>query len=99
MINSFPQTMKAAFKTAYLKVAAVILVIALIGFPTVHQYGITVDEGTEIAMVRRNIELITKGTPIPGDLKYFGPVFNVTSEIVFQLQQYLVKGPSYNPLN
>jgi hypothetical protein len=99
MINSLPQTMKAAFKTAYLKVAAVILVIALIGFPTVNQYGITVDEGTEIAMVRRNIELITKGTPIPGDLKYFGPVFNVTSEIVFQLQQYLVKGPSYNPLN
>lgn len=99
MINSFPQTVKSAFKTAYLKVAAVILIIALIGFPTVHQYGMSVDEGTEIAMVRRNIELITKGTPIPGDLKYFGPVFNVTSEIAFQLQQYLVKGLSYNPLN
>jgi hypothetical protein len=99
MIHSLPQTVRAVLKTAYLKVAAVILVIALIGLPTVHQYGISVDEGTEIAMVRRNIELITKGTPIPGDLKYFGPVFNITSEIAFQLQQYLVKGPSYNPLN
>ena len=99
MINSLPQTVRAAFKTAYLKVIAVILVIALIGFPTVHHYGITADEGTEIAMVRRNLELITKGTQIPGDLKYFGLVFNVTSEIAFQLQQFLVKGLSYNPLN
>lgn len=99
MIKAFPTTVRSAFKTAYLKVAAVIILIALIGFPTVSHYGLSVDEGTEIAMVRRNFELIKKGTPIPGDLKYFGPVFNVASEIVFQAQQYLTKGSSYNPLN
>ena len=99
MIKVFRNTFKSAFKTAYLKVAAVIILIALIGLPTVSHYGFSVDEGTEIAMVRRNFEFIKKGTPIPGDLKYFGPVFNVASELVFQVQQYLVQGPSYNPLN
>lgn len=99
MNHSLPKTVKTAFKTAYLKVAAVIFVIALIGFSTVNHYGMSVDEGTEVAMVRRNLELITQGKPIPGDLKYFGPVFNATSEIVFQLHQYFVKGSSYNPLS
>lgn len=99
MLKSFPNTFRSTFKAPYLKVVAVILVIALIGLPIVGNYGLSVDEGTEIAMVRRNIEFIAKGTPIPGDLKYFGPVFNVASEIVFQVQQYLTKGPSYNPLN
>lgn len=98
MINSFPHAVRATFKTAYIKVAAVIFVIALIGLSTVNDYGISVDEGTEIAMVRRNLELITQGKPIPGDLKYFGPVFNVTAEVAFQVQQYLAKGLSYNPL-
>jgi hypothetical protein len=99
MNHSLPKTVKTVFKSAYLKVTGVIFVVALIGFSTVNDYGISVDEGTEISMVRRNLELITKGKPIPGDLKYFGPVFNVTSEIVFQLQQYLLKGSSYNPLS
>jgi hypothetical protein len=98
MIKAFPNTFNSAFKNAYLKVIAVIILIAIIGFPTVSHYGLSVDEPTEIAMVRRNFELIRKGTPIPGDLKYFGPVFNVTSEIVFQVEQYLTKGSSYNPL-
>ncbi len=99
MVKNFPATFSAAIKTAYLKVATVILLIAIVGFSTVGDYGLSVDEGTEIAMVRRNLELIAKGTPIPGDLKYFGPVFNVASEVVFQVQQYLIKGPSYNPLD
>lgn len=99
MINSLPNTLKAAFKTAYLKVAAVIILIAIVGLSTVNHYGMSVDEGTEIAMVRRNLELITQGKPIPGDLKYFGTVFNATSEIAFQIQQYLVKGSSYNPFH
>ncbi len=99
MINSFPKTVSSAIKTAYLKVVVVILLIAIVGFSTVGHYGLSVDEPTEIAMVRRNFELIKKGTPIPGDLKYFGPVFNVVSEIAFQAQQFITKGPSYNPLS
>ncbi len=98
MIHSLTQTGKLALKAAYLKLVVVIFIIALIGLPTVSHYGISVDEGTEIAMVRRNIEFITKGKPIPGDLKYFGPVFNVASEIVFQISQYIAQGSSYNPL-
>jgi hypothetical protein len=98
MLKNISSNFYSAWRNAYLKVAAVIILIALIGLPTVSQYGYSVDEGTEIAMVRRNIELITQGKPIPGDLKYFGPVFNVTSEIVFQAQQYLTKGFDYNPL-
>jgi hypothetical protein len=99
MIERSPNTFRSAFKAAHLKVAAIIILIATVGFSTVSDYGLSVDEGTEIAMVRRNIEFIAKGTPIPKDLKYFGPVFNVASEIVFQIQQYLTKGPSYNPLD
>ncbi|HEY9637971.1 MAG TPA: hypothetical protein V6D14_31550 [Coleofasciculaceae cyanobacterium] len=99
MISSLTGTLKTVFNNSYLKLLVVITLIALIGFSTVNYYGLSVDEPTEIAMVRRNFELIKKGTPIPGDLKYFGPVFNVASEIVFQAQQYLVKGPSYNPLS
>jgi hypothetical protein len=99
MMNRLPQTVKSAFKSPSLKVVAVICLIVVIGLPTVQDYGMSVDEGTEIAMVRRNFELITKGKPIPGDLKYFGPVFNVTSEVVFQIGQYLTKGSGYNPLD
>ncbi|HEY9676275.1 MAG TPA: hypothetical protein V6D11_32835 [Waterburya sp.] len=99
MIHSLSQTVRIAFQSTSLKVVVVIFLIALIGIPTVKDYGISVDEGTEIAMVRRNIELITKGKPIPGDLKYFGPVFNGVSEVVFQLSQFLAQGPSYNPLH
>jgi hypothetical protein len=99
MKKDFSNRLSSTLKTAYVKVVAVILLIALIGLPTVNNYGLSVDEGTEIAMVRRNIEWVTKKKPIPGDLMYFGPVFNVIAETVFQGQQFLAKGPSYNPLN
>lgn len=81
------------------KLILVMLVIALIGLPLVPQYGITVDEGTEVAMVRRNLEWIANKTPIPGDLKYFGPVFNVLSEAVFQAKEFVVHGFSFKSLD
>lgn len=81
------------------KLILVMLVIALIGLPLVQHYGVTVDEGTEIAMVRRNLEWIANKTPIPGDLKYFGTVFNVLSETVFQAKEFVVHGFSFKSLD
>jgi hypothetical protein len=81
------------------KLILVMLVIALIGLPLVPQYGITVDEGTEVAMVRRNLEWIANKTPIPGDLKYFGTAFNVLSETVFQVKEFVVHGFSFKSLD
>jgi|GEM_PF-1375906 len=86
-------------KNAKAKLALIMLVIALIGLPVVGDYGITVDEGTEIAMVRRNLEWVANGTPIPGDLKYFGTAFNVLSETIFQAKEFVVNGFSFKSLD
>ncbi|WP_224411170.1 hypothetical protein [Oscillatoria salina] len=87
------------FTKAYLKTIAVILAIVLIGLPTVDDYGLSVDEPTEIAMLRRNLELVTEDKHIPGDLRFFGTFFNLTAEGVFQVKQYLTNAGDYNPLN
>lgn len=86
-------------KNARAKLALIMLVIALIGLPVVNDYGITVDEGTEISMVRRNLEWVANGTPIPGDLKYFGTAFNVFSETIFQAKEFVVNGFSFKSLD
>lgn len=99
MTTTFFSKCQAALKHSGFKIGMVIVTIALIGFSTVGQYGLSIDEATEIAMVRRNYELITKGQPIPSDLKYFGTLFNFTAEAIFQINQYLHKGLSYSPTN
>ncbi len=99
MINNLPISFKNTWKTAYFKVIAVISLIALIGFSTVGHYGFSVDEASQMSMVRKVFEYITKGTPIGWDSRYYGPVFNLSSEIVFQGKQYLTQGSSYNPLS
>lgn len=86
-------------KNAKAKLALTMLVIALIGLPVVDDYGITIDEGTEIAMVRRNLEWVANGTPIPGDLKYFGTAFNVLSETIFQAKEFVANGFSFKSLD
>ncbi|NJL91184.1 MAG: hypothetical protein HC916_16440 [Coleofasciculaceae cyanobacterium SM2_1_6] len=86
-------------KNAKAKLTLIMLVIALIGLPVVDDYGITVDEGTEIAMVRRNLEWVANGTPIPGDLKYFGTAFNVLSETIFQAKEFVANGFSFKSLD
>ncbi|WP_204102427.1 MULTISPECIES: hypothetical protein [Spirulina sp. CCY15215] len=85
-------------KLALLKVATVLLVLLTIGFSTVGDYGVCWDAGTEISTVKYNYELVTQGREIPKDLKYYGIVFNVTSEIAFQIKEYATKGLSHNPL-
>ena len=85
-------------KSAYTKIASVIVILAIIGLSTVSDYGVSWDEKTEIAIVKNNFDLIAKNEPIPGDLKYYGIIFNLTSEVVFQVKEFLSKGFSYNPL-
>ncbi len=99
MYNNFFGYCQAALKNSYLKIGMVIVTIAIIGFSTVSHYGFSIDEATEMAMVRRNYELITKGQPIPSDLKYFGTLFNFTAEALFQINQYFHKGPGYSATN
>lgn len=99
MLKSFPKPFTTAVKAAYFKVASVICLIALIGFSTVGHYGFSVDEASQMSMVRKTFEYITKGTPIGWDSRYYGPVFNLASEIVFQAKQYVTQGFSYNPLS
>lgn len=93
------QWIKAAWDKAFLKVLLVFITLVLIGWPAVSQYGLSVDEPTEIAMVRRNYELIKDGTPIPGDLRFFGTAFNFTVETLFQIKEFVNRGGNYNPAN
>ena len=83
------------FKSSYVKVVSVIIVLLIIGLSTVSNYGVSSDEGFEIWMVQWNYELITKGKPIPKNLKYYGTVFNFTSEAIFRANQFLGKKISY----
>ena len=96
IIKTIWQNLQANAKA---KLVLVMLIIALIGLPVVQQYGITLDEGTEVAMVRRNLEWIANKTPIPGDLKYFGTVFNVLAETVFQAKEFVANGFSLQSLD
>jgi len=99
MLETNSLTWQNIFKSAKAKLVLVMLIITLIGLPLVPHYGLTVDEGTEIAMIRHNLELLTKNIPIPGDLKYFGPVFNALAETVFQAKEFLNNGFSFKGLN
>jgi hypothetical protein len=99
MLIKFSASFGSAWKKAYLKVATVIVSLAIIGLLTIGNYGVSWDENVEISMVRFNFELITQGKPIPVDYKYYGTAFNLTSEIIFQIQSFIQKGFDYNPLN
>lgn len=89
---------KSLFHNAYLKLAAVLAAIAILGFSTVGNYGTSWDEATEISTVKYNFELIAKGQEIPRDLKYYGVLFNFTAEVAYQVKEVFRQGVNYNPL-
>jgi len=91
-------SLKSIFHNAYLKISAVLLIIAAIGFSTVGHYGVSWDESLEIGMVKSNFDLIVKGKPLPTDLKHYGVLFNLSSEVVYQLKKFSEEGLSYDPL-
>ena len=84
------QTYQKILKQAQLKFWGVMIIIAIIGFLNVGNYGISWDERAEINMVDYNFNLITKNEPIPHDLKHYGVIFNLTSEVVFQIKELLI---------
>ncbi|MDJ0553305.1 MAG: hypothetical protein QNJ68_02455 [Microcoleaceae cyanobacterium MO_207.B10] len=64
-----------------------IILLATIGFSVISNYGISWDEHWEINMVFWNVNLITKGKELPSDAKYYGTVFNFSSEAIFQANE------------
>jgi hypothetical protein len=83
---------KQISKTAYFKLFIVIFLIALIGFLILDNYGISWDEESQILDVKDNLMLITKGKPIAGDSEYYGVLFNLIAEVVFQIKYIFSQG-------
>ncbi len=89
MFFNFLSATKLVLKNAYFKIIAVIIVLAVIGLSIVGHHGISSDEAIEISMVKWNLDLVTQGKPMPNKLmKYYGTVFNFTSEVVFQAKDF-----------
>jgi len=49
--------LKPSLKNAYFKLAVAIITIAIIGFSTVSNYGLSWDEGEEISMLHWNYKV------------------------------------------
>ncbi|MGB0562499.1 MAG: hypothetical protein ACPGVO_11955 [Spirulinaceae cyanobacterium] len=83
-------------RQAWGRILTVGLLILLVGFATVEDYGVSWDEGTEVAIVKYNYNWITQSQPIPRDLKHYGVVFNGTAELLFQTRQWLADPANYS---
>ena len=99
MMGNIKNIGRILWENSKARIAIVILLITMVGLLIVPNYGLSVDEGTEISMVRRNLEWITNKTPIPKDLKYFGIAFNALAETVFQAKEFVGNGFSFKSLN
>lgn len=97
MLLRFWFSTKFILKNAYFKITYVLLVLAIIGLSVVGNYGISWDEESQILMVKWTINFVTKAEPIPGDLKYYGSVFNMASEAAFQINNLFIQ--KNNPVN
>lgn len=84
------------FKSAYFRLVAVLVSLSIIGLSVVNNYGISMDEKREIAMVFWNVNKIVSGQPVPGDLKYYGTFFNALSEVGFQATHIFRDGKNKN---
>jgi hypothetical protein len=89
--------LKFTLQSAYGKIVAAIVAIAILGFSTVGHYGASWDERAQISIVKYNFELITNGKEMPSDSKYYGILFNSTAEAVYQIQKYFHQGLNYAP--
>ena len=71
------------------RVILVILLLLTIGLSQINHYGISSDEYLEIMMVRWNHELITESTPIGGDLRHYGTVFNFLTQFLYEIKNLM----------
>ncbi|NEO87904.1 MAG: hypothetical protein F6J87_27150, partial [Spirulina sp. SIO3F2] len=96
-LDPFTARKRTDYRQALGRMLTVGLLILGLGFATVNHYGVSWDEGTEIAIVKYNVDWITEARPIPRDLKYYGLVFNGTTELLFQAKQWLANPRTYRP--
>ena len=85
--------MKAFLTRNLLITLLVIFFISIIGLWGVKDQGISSDEITEVRMVKSNLDLITTGKAkfIPDNVRYYGTIFNLTSEGVFNIYSQISK--------
>jgi hypothetical protein len=76
-------------KKFYLRIIAALLAISILGLSIINNYGFTWDEWVEQEMVDWTIKYVTKKEPIPGDLQYYGFVFNYSSDLVFSVRKFV----------
>ncbi|MDB9315176.1 hypothetical protein PN462_18825 [Spirulina sp. CS-785/01] len=84
-------------KPAYGKIATILGLILILGLGVVLDYGVAWEEGTAIAITKYNLERIISGQPIPADFRYQGVWFNLLSEFVFQIKEFITEGVAHNP--
>jgi hypothetical protein len=72
------------WQNGWIKVGLTLVAIALIGLLTVGQYGISYDEEGPLRVAFETLQTVKTGKPYAGHLKYYGTLFNVTSEVLFQ---------------
>lgn len=76
-------------KGSSIRVTVVILLLLSIGLLRIDTYGISTDEGLEIAMVTWNYRLIADSLPIPGDLEHYGTVFNFSAQFLYDIKYFI----------
>lgn len=68
----------------WIKVGLTLITIALVGLSTVGHYGISYDEEGSLRVAFETLQTVKTGKPYAGHLKFYGTLFNVTAEVVFQ---------------
>ncbi|WP_272116694.1 hypothetical protein [Spirulina major] len=80
-----------------LKLATILLLLVGIGVGTVEDYGVSWDEGAEIATVKYNAAWVGLGREIPPEFQYDGVGFDGMAEAVYQLTELARHGWEGNP--
>jgi hypothetical protein len=90
---------KTSFSTLYsrsIRLVAVMLAIAILGLSVVGHYGISYDEEGPMRVAFETAKTVTTGKPYAGHLKYYGTLFNISAETIFQVKNRLLK-PQFPP--
>jgi hypothetical protein len=90
------KTSFSTLRSSSVKLVAVILAIAMLGLSVIGQYGISYDEEGPMRVAFETAKTVNTGKPYAGHLKYYGTLFNVSAETVFQLKNRLLK-PQFPP--
>lgn len=97
-MSTYPLPQKTREKTSFatprsssVKLVAVILAIAILGLSVIGDYGISYDEEGPMRVAFETAQTVTTGKPYAGHLKYYGTLFNVSAETVFQFRNRLLK--------